>query len=339
MTEHQFKRPALRSRGHHFLKQFFSGWPWIVWMTAAVLALLLLPGGLNRIRFHGEAERTYEYAAPLEDGRLGALHVDMGETVQAGQLLAELDNVSLAVAGMKDQAALLRTRDRILAQGYEVERLKLEQAKVAAELQTLESRWTRTRELFAKHLLLEQDMEDLQPQIEATRQILGHYPALIEQLEQRLEAARQEEGQFDAADLQALQAARGRLVATAPGVVAEILHLPGNVVKAGDSVLRISNVSTKRVIAFIPEEKREVIAEGEKCKVITTTTRQVFVGTVKTITADIRRLPVSTGFSDAILRGRRIVIELDDGATLTPGERVVVVPNISIFEQWFGRKS
>jgi multidrug resistance efflux pump len=337
MTEQQFRRPALRSRGHHFLKQFFGGWPWIIWMTAAVLALLLLPGGLNRIRFHGEAERTYEYAAPLEDGRLAALHVDMGETVQAGQLLAELDNVSLAVAGMKDQAALLRTRDRILALGYEVERLKLEQAKVAAELRTLESRWTRTRELFAKHLLLEQDMEDLQPQIEATRQILGHYPALIEQLEQRLEAARQEEGQFDAGDLQALQAARGRLVATAPGVVAEILHLPGNVVRAGDSVLRISNVATKRVIAFIPEEKREVIAEGEKCKVITTTTRQVFVGTVKTITADIRRLPVSTGFSDAILRGRRIVIELDAGATLTPGERVVVVPNISIFEQWFGR--
>ncbi len=338
MTEQPFKRPALRSRGHHLLKQFFSSWPWIIWLTAAVMVLLLLPGGLNRIRFHGEAERTYEYVAPLEDGRLKALHVDLGETVAAGQLLGELDNASLAVEGLMDQASLMKTRDKIHAIGYELGSLKLEEAKTAAELQVLENRWTRTKALLANHLILEQEVEDLRPQIEATRRILVHYPALIAQLEQRLEAAERDAEQYGADELAALQQARGRLVATAAGVVAELLHLPGNVVEAGDPVLRISNISTLRVIAFIPEENRAVIAEGEKCKVIASTTRRVYMGTVKTITADIRKLPVFTGFSDEILRGRRIVIELDGNATLTPGERVVVVPDVSLFEQWFGRK-
>ncbi len=337
MTEQPFKRPALRSRGQHLVKQFFGGWPWIIWMTAAVMVLLLLPGGLNRIRFHGEAERTYEYVAPLEDGRLAVLHVDLGETVQAGQLLGELDNASLTVAGLRDQAALMRTRDRIQSIGYEVERLRLEEAKVAAELQSLESRWTRTRDLFARKLILEQDVEDLRPQIEATRQIRERYPALIGQLEERLQAARRDEEMYGSDELKALQQARGRLVASTSGVVAEILHLPGNAIRSGDPVLRISNVSTRRVIAFVPEESRSAIAKGDRCKVIATTSRQVHIGTVSTITADIRKLPVFTGFSDEILRGRRIVIELDDSLPLTPGERVVVVPDVSLFDQWFGR--
>ncbi len=338
MTAHEFKRPALRSRGHHLIKQMFSGWPWIIWLTAAVMVLLLLPGGLNRIRFYGEAERTYEYVAPLEDGRLKTLSVDMGETVEIGQLLGELDNASLAVEGLMDQASLMKTRDKIYAIGYEVEDLRLEEAKTAAELQSLENRWTRTRALVAKNLILEQEVEDLRPQIQATKAILARYPALIAQLEKRLAAARLDMEMYDSEELKALQMARGRLVATTSGVVAELLHQPGDVVETGDPILRISNVSTVRIIAFIPEENRSDIAEGDKCRVITTTTRQIYMGTVKTITADIRKLPVFTGFSDEILRGRRIVIELDHGATMTPGERVVVVPDVSLFDQWFGKE-
>lgn len=338
MTAHEFKRPALRSRGYHLMKNVFSGWPWIIWLTAAIMVLLLLPGGLNRIRFHGEAERTYEYVAPLEDGRLKALYVDLGETVEVGQLVGELDNASLAVEGLMDQASLMKTRDKIHAIGYDVESLKLEEAQTAAELQSLESRWARTEGLLAKNLILEQEVEDLRPQIEATRKVLARYPALIAQLEKRLEAAQQNVDMYSSEELEALQQARGRLVANTSGVVAELQRQPGDVVETGEPILRISNVSTHRIIAFIPEENRADIAEGDKCRVITTTTRQIYLGTVKTITADIRKLPVFTGFSDEILRGRRIVIELDDGATMPPGERVVVVPDVSIFAQWFGKK-
>ena len=63
----------------------------------------------------------------------------------------------------------------------------------------------------------------------------------------------------------------------------------------------------------------------------------MYHGSVKSVTADIRKLPVFTGFSDQLLRGRRIVIEIDDGS-LVPGEQVVVVPDISIIEQWLGVK-
>ncbi len=338
MTQTEFKRPVMRPRRGHLLKQLFSGWPWIIWLGAALTVLLLLPGGLHRIRFYGEAERTYEYVSPIQDCRLKSLLVAMGEPVYAGQLLGELDNASLAADMLMDQASLMKTRDKVFSIRCDMENLKLDEAKTAAALQTLESRWTRIQDLRAKNLLLEQDMEDLPPQIEATRNILSHYPGLIAQLGIRLDAARQDLDTFKAEQLRELQAAQYRLEAATAGVVAEILHQPGDVVETGDPVLRISNVSTRRIIAFIPEEKRSEIAEGEKCRVITSTSRDTYIGTVRTVTADIRKLPVFTGFGDQILRGRRIVIELDDGAELIPGERVVVVPDVSVFDQWFGRK-
>jgi multidrug resistance efflux pump len=314
----------------------FNGWPWLIWLGAAIMVLVLLPGGMYRVRFHGIAERVYEHVSPLQDGRLKNLTVDMGDIVQAGQLIGELDNETLAAELLMDQASLMKTRDKVHSIRYELESMKLEQARTEAELLSLEARWGRTEEMLSKRLVLEQDIEDLRPQIDATRQVLTRYPNLIAQLEDRLKAALEDEDQLDSGKLNELVAAQGRLETTMSGVVAEVLHQPGDIVETGDPVVRISNVSTRRVIAFMPEAHRLDLSVGERCRVITEASRAVYHGQVKSITADIRKLPVNTGFSDQLLRGRRIVIDIDDGELL-PGEQVVVVPDISFLEQWFGK--
>ena len=338
MSKHKFKRPSLRNRRRHLVRQLFSGWPWMVWIFAALAVLVLLPGGMHRIRFYGEAERTYEYVSPLESGRLKSLQVSLGDPIQVGQLLGELDSASLATELLMDQASLMKTRDKLHSIRYELETLKFEQAKTRAELQTLEARWHRSEIMLEQKLVLEQEVDDLRPQIRAVKALLPHYPALIHQLEERLAIAEQDAEAFGSDELRALQSAQSRLVATTAGVVAEVLHQPGDVVETGDPIVRISNVSSARVIAFMPEEQRLDIAEGERCQVIASASRMIYHGVVKTVTADIRKLPVFTGFGDQVSRGRRIVIELDAGSELVPGERVVVVPDVSIFDQWFGRK-
>jgi multidrug resistance efflux pump len=316
----------------------FSSWPWLIWMGAAIAVLLLLPGGMHRVRFHGVAERTYEYVSPLESGRLKTLLVDLGDTVYEGQLIGELDNETLASEMLMDQASLMKTRDRVQAIRVDIETLKLEEAKTAAELKSLEGQWKRTEELLARNLVLEQEITDVRPQIGALREILQHYPHLIVELERRLEMAEDDAELISGRELRELQAAQCRLETRSAGVVAEVLHQPGDVVETGDPVVRISNVSTSRIIAFMTEEKQMDLKEGERCRIITSSIRETCHGTVKTVTADIRKLPVFTGFGDQILRGRRIVVQLDEGTELMPGEQVVVVPDISIFDQWFGRR-
>ncbi len=338
MNHKTFKRPALRHRLRHIVRQLFSSWPWLIWLGAALAVLVLLPGGMHRIRFYGVAERTYEYVSPLESGRLKSLLVNLGDPVYAGQLIGELDNETLASEMLMDQASLMKTRDKVQSIRCDIESLKLDQAKTAAEVKTLEGQWKRTEELRSKNLILEQDINDVRPQIEAVKDVLAHYPALIAQLEERLAIAVKDSEMFNVEDLKKLQEAQCRLVARTAGVVAEVLHQPGDVVETGDPVVRISNVSTPRVIAFMSEEQRMNMAEGERCRIISSASREFYVGTVKTVTADIRKLPVFTGFGDQILRGRRIVIELDEGSELVPGEQVVVVPDVSIFEQWFGKE-
>ncbi len=337
MTRKQFKRPPLRQRRRHLIQQLFNGWPWLLWILAAIMVIVLLPGGMHRVRFLGEAERIYEYVSPLENGRLKSLTVSMGDTVAANQLIGELDNEALEAELLMDQASLMKTRDKLHSIRYEVENIKLEQAKTQAELKALEATWSRNQSLLQERLILEQDVEDLQPQIEATKEVLSHYPTLIAQLEARLTDALRDSENLDSGELAKLVAAQSRLHTTMSGIVEEVLHQPGDIVETGDPVVRISNASTRRVIAFMPEAKRIDLALGERCRVITETNRKIYHGSVLSITATIRKLPVNTGFSDQLLRGRRIVIEIDDG-DLLPGEQVVVVPDMSVFEQWFGKR-
>ena len=338
MNNKKFNRPALRHRRRDQIRQAFNGWPWLLWIGAAIAVIVLLPGGMHRVRFFGEAEQTYEYVSPLESGRLKTLTVNIGDPIQEGQLIGELDNKSLASDVLMDQASLMKTRDKVQSLRCDVESLKLEQAKIAGDLKVLEGQWKRTEQLQAKNLILEQEIDDVRPQIEATQDVLAHYPSLIAQLKNRLDLLEADASLYNGEALQALQEAQCRLVSTTGGVVEEVLHQPGDVVETGDPVIRISNISTTRVIAFMPEEKRMDIVEGERCRILSQANNQTYHGSVKTITASIRKLPVFTGFGDQILRGRRIVIELDPGTELVPGERVVVVPDVSIFDQWFGKR-
>jgi len=338
MTDITFKRPSLRQRRQHLIRQLFNGWPWIVWMSAALAVLLLLPGGLYRIRFHGTAERTYEYVSPLENGRLKAIWVDLGDAVQTNQLLCELSNDALSVQMMKDRASLSKSKDTASSLRFELEKLQLERSKTTAELQILKAKWKRTEDLLAKNLVLEQEIDDLRPDVEAMERLVKQYSTPIALLEARLAAALKDTDAIDSDELQKMQDSQTKLFSTTAGIVAEILHLPGDTVTTGDPIIRISNLTTSKVIAFIPESQTTEVSVGEKCRVITSIGKKVYYGKVMSVTADIRKLPVFTGFGDQILRGRRLVVQLDNDQQLTPGEQVIVVPDISIFKQWFGSK-
>ena len=332
----QFKRPPLRMRRRHMLRQLFASWPWLVWLGAALAIIFILPGGLNRIQFHAKAESIYQNIAANTDGRLVSLDVEMGDYVEAGQVIGRIFNPEMQVDLMMDQGKLF-DKNNVNKIKREISEVKLDQAKDATKLAALESQQKQNLHFIKEGLKLVQEVEDLQPQIDAMHNQIALYEPKLTILRTELAEAEVQAERFDPEKREKLTEEEHLLIAENAGIVEEVYHQPGDFIKGGETAVRIVAPATRRVIAFMPEEKRMDLAAGERCRVITGTDKKVFHGTVVSVTAGIRKLPVNTGFSDQLRRGRRILIELTDGELL-PGEQVVVVPSTGVFEQWFGKK-
>jgi multidrug resistance efflux pump len=338
MTNKQFKRPPLRMRRRHMIRQLFSSWPWLIWIGAALAIPIVIPGGLNRVRFEAEAEAIYQLISPGTEGRLSLLTVQRGDVVEGGQVIGKLDLVDQADV-MMDKAKL-ESDNEVASFTRKIDEANIDRGKTLIKLRGLESEQNQNKMLFEQGLKLVQDIEDLASEIEATKNLLALSDLQITNLEAQLAAAVEKAEQYDPENRQEMSEEQSVLTVTMDGIVAQVLRQPGDFVDQGEDVVRISNKSTRRVTAFMPEAKRLDLAAGERCRVITKTDRKVYQGTVLSVTADIRNLPDDNSSGGQVQRGRRILIQLDEkeGEPLLPGEKVVVVPDISIFEQWFGRK-
>ncbi|MBN2704551.1 MAG: HlyD family efflux transporter periplasmic adaptor subunit [Pontiellaceae bacterium] len=341
MTNKQFKRPPLRMRRRHMLRQLFSSWPWLVWIGAATAIMFLIPGSLNRVRFDAKAESIYQSVSPDADGRLSALNVQTGDLVTVGQVIGKLDLVD-QIDAMMDQAKLEEHKAEVASISNEIYQVNVDKSKTEVKLQALKSEQNQNEILLEQGLKLVQEIEDLAAEIEATEKLLALFDPQIASLEAQLAEAKKKAEQYDPESLRKIAEQQSLLTASMDGMIAQVEIQPGDFVERGDTVVRISNRSTRRVTAFMPEMKRMDLVAGERCRVITKTTdRSVYHGKVHSVTADIRKLPSEDDNAmGPVQRGRRILIELDEeeGEPLLPGEQVVVVPDLSIFEQWFGRK-
>ncbi len=116
--------------------------------------------------------------SPEVPGRLTELAVDIGDPVEAGQLLAEVDDTSI------------RQTVRELEANARVAEANLEEAKV--NLENLESDRERKRPLVDRDMVTEREMEELEASIRSAEQQVAVADAQIEETQARLESARED---------------------------------------------------------------------------------------------------------------------------------------------------
>ena len=223
-------------------------------------------------------------------------------------------------------------------------------AALAAELQRL-------RPMLEAKLITEQAVAALLPQVAALEEKLKAYPELVKIQEDRLADAQRDlqvmrellaEPGRDAFDLlttiQRKKEAAARILkdnrqriarqreeytlrATRPAIVAEIYHQPGEVVQAGDPVLRLVYDRPTRVIGFLPEDHLGDLTQGQSVWVTReSNARNRVEGTVEAIAPDVQALPgrISPIRGQAV-RGRRIYVQFDVAKLeLVPGETVLI---------------
>lgn len=260
-------------------------------VTLAALATLVLAGtlatwvGCDPARAGGEdeawqgivehEERTLAFEVP---GRVRRVAIERGQRLEAGQVVAELDDSlerptrdlrAADVRAAEAQVALLRAGAR-----------REEVRGVAAELraaQAGEARIDRTlgrqRTLLSKGVAPSAQIEDLegdlaraQAQREAIQERLalarrGARPEEIEAATARVEAAR--------AGLAAVEARLTRYVlrAVAAGTVLDVPVHEGEVVGAGATVAVVADTAHPYVDVFVPQARMEGIRIGRAAQV------------------------------------------------------------------------
>jgi len=184
-------------------------------------------------------------AGPQAGGVLARLHVDQGDTVRAGQLLAELAADEAAAGVARAAARLQQVRELDLPAARE----ELKQAEVA--LRQAERRLRRATELAAGDGVAAQELEDAQDERDLA---LSRRDAAAARVRGDSPGGGNE--RLAAADLEAARARleQTRITALGDGIVLRRLAQPGDVVAAGAGVLDIAPLGPTWLVVQ-PEEK------------------------------------------------------------------------------------
>jgi cobalt-zinc-cadmium efflux system membrane fusion protein len=168
-------------------------------------------------------------------GRVIALHAAPGQSVKAGDLLAQLHSAELGTA----QLAYLSARARA----------ELNQRNVERARQLLAADVIGSAELQKRESELSIAMAELRAAADQLR-VQGTSPQAIQALNRS--------GAIDSAS---------QLIATAPGVVVEHRVAQGQVVQPADTLFTIADLSRVWVVAEVPEQQIDGIQAGQRVEI------------------------------------------------------------------------
>jgi HlyD family secretion protein len=201
-----------------------------------------------------EARRAWRMA-PTVTGRVKAVHVDVGDTVKAGQLLAEMDPVD-----MQERLAAL---DAAAAKADSLQSASAAQtADAAARHQTAKANLKRNEDLARQQFISPAALDARQQELSSAQAVLRSAQSLAvasQQERQRLQAER-------ASLLK--QLSNLRLIATASGVVASREAEPGATVLAGQTVIQLVDPASLRVRTRLDQGQSQGLQVGLAARVL-----------------------------------------------------------------------
>lgn len=227
-------------------------------------------------------------------GRLSQLLVDEGDTVEAGALLARIDDglersSRDAQVSQVEVAKLQATAVKAGARGEEVRSLQARVEAARATEALLVKQVERERTLLAKGAIAQASLDERQAQLaraRAEREALDHNLTLLRQ-----GARREDVSVVDArahAATAALEMSDARLVrhelrAPVRGSVLDVTFEPGEVVAAGAPVVTLADPQRPSVDIFVPQAEIARVFVGQAAAVQVDALKQPLSGKVEHI--------------------------------------------------------
>lgn len=267
-----------------------------------------------------EARRSY-LIGPTVAGRVRAVAVDVGDTVKAGQRLAEMDPVDLDERTAALDASVARAGSAMAAADAQ-----RRDAQARKELATVNAR---------RYVELGQQNFISTGAVEARLQEQASADAIVTAADANLAAARQDQQRL-AAERAGLrqQRANVRLLAPADGVVTSRDAEPGSTVVAGQAVLRVIEPSSLWVKVRLDQARSAGLAAGLPAQVVLRSNPGRAlpgkVARVETISDSVTEERVAQVSFDQVPAGLSVGELAEVTLSLPATSRAVLLPNAAI---------
>ena len=261
--------------------------PFLLYWLLLLVSIVLLSGcrwpwqenaANNVLTLSGTVDAREVDVAFQAGGRIARLNTDEGHNVTPGELLAELEpqDYELALSRVRAEAAAAQQTLAALQAGTRSQEIRVGEATLAqarASQRFAHDEVKRIKDLLTKSYVSQQ-------QLDAARQQADIADAQVEQAKQSLELLRagprhediqRAAAQYDASQAAVAQAERQlgytRLTSPVTGVVSLRLAEQGQVVAAGQPVLRIAELGRPWVRAFLSEQNLPKVKLGQTAEV------------------------------------------------------------------------
>lgn len=267
----------------------------------AVEAVAVETGSITDVRqLSGTIEAGEAFAvAPNISGRITRIHVDIGDRVERGELLVELDDEEALQAVAQAEAALA------------VARAERNQSISDAEL--AEREFERTRTLAGRDLASQSELDAAQARAAAERSAVAVAEARMRELEASLQATRVRLG---------YTRVRANWPATGGNhrVIGERLVSTGDTVAANTPLLSILSIEPVKAVVFAPERDYAALATGQAASVVADAMPE------RSLDGTVRRLAPRF---EVASRQARVEVEVDNAdRALKPGMFVTVTIDV-----------
>lgn len=202
------------------------------------------------------------------EGRLISLNLDIGDTVQRGKVVSQLDDTLLLTAVKQAEAQLATTESEVARAITQVNNARAQVERIRLELVQAKADSHRLTQLYKEGAIPEQNAQQAQTKARTAAQALRAAMAQVSTEKQAVAAA---QGRVFAqkAAVSAAQERRSyaRLVSPITGIVTEKVTEPGNLLQPGSEVLKVADFSRVKVVAQVSELELAKIQVGQSVEV------------------------------------------------------------------------
>ena len=202
------------------------------------------------------------------EGQMRQLNIDVGDQVERGQTLAQIDDSLLSAATLEAEAELASRRTEISQLQTQVSDAKTQVEQSRLQLQQSESDASRYNKLAREGAVSQQQAEQSRTQAKTAAQVLLSSKEKVRNQEQGIEAAN-DRIEAQKAVIAQRQERRSYAILTAPidGTVLTRSTEQGNLVQVGNELLRLGDFSQVKVTVQVSELDLANVRLGGAAKV------------------------------------------------------------------------